>query len=163
MQLQEGEYRRDGQEKMDEKRYGYIAKETTGVYYRYRRSCFTAGVRQAFPHPVLSFMLKRNPVTESPKYQVAQIAFSVQWDLVRCASSIQQCSKRERKREGERRGKRGEESMTAYGQYEKYIYAFRAVRCSLLSTGRISFRVWGRIKNFDSAEVFCGFQRIHNT
>lgn len=74
---------------MDEKRYEYIVKETTGVYYQYGRSYIEQASDRLFCMPVLSFMLKRNPVTESPKYQVAQIAFSVQWDLVRHTLSIQ--------------------------------------------------------------------------
>jgi len=87
---------------MDEKRYEYIAKERRQVYITNTVEAIRQASDRLFRTAVLSFMLKRNPVTESPKYQVAQIAFSVQWDLVRRASSIQQCCEREKEKERER-------------------------------------------------------------
>lgn len=68
-----------------EKIWIYIVKETTKECilcgsYDGRQASFSAGLYYS--------LLKRNSVTESPKYQVAQIAFSVRWDLAHDAYRV---------------------------------------------------------------------------
>lgn len=68
-------------------RYGYIVKGTTGVCYQWNLWQVSGRLFRVCPYyPIL----ERNSVTANLKYKVAQIAFSVRWDLTRRARSIQQ-------------------------------------------------------------------------
>lgn len=114
-----------------------------------------------FRMPVLSFMLKRNLVTESPKYQVTNcIQCSMGFSVTHIEySTMLWVSEWVNKRKREKEGRRKKRVWLLTGN-TRNISMHSALLAAVGYTSRILFRVWSRIKNLDSVEIFCGFQWI---